>query len=86
MTDPTHSAPTPVVKTEGYSPKMLAATAVSTLVGIVVAVLNALQENPNLLGTLPVPVQSLLLVVIPPILAGFAAYQASPGSVSVTGR
>lgn len=86
MTDPTPGYPdhaVPVVQTVGASPKMIAATAVSTLVGIVVAVLNALQANPNLFGTLPTAVQSLILVVVPPLLTGFAAYQASPGNVTL---
>jgi hypothetical protein len=76
---PDHAQPT--MTTVGASPKMIAATAVSTLVGIVVALLNALQANPNLFGDLPTPVQSLILVVVPPLLTGFAAYTASPGSV-----
>jgi hypothetical protein len=76
----------PVVKTVGTSPKMIAATAVTTLVGIVVAILNALQADPNLFGELPVVWQSVILVVIPPLLAGFATYQASPGTVSIEGR
>jgi hypothetical protein len=81
MTDPSHIAP--VVKTVGWSPKMVASTVVTTVIGIVVAILNALQADPSLFGDLPTPVQSLILVVIPPILAGFAAYQASPGNVEV---
>lgn len=78
---PGHSVP--VVKTEGFSPKMVAATVASALVGVVVAVLNALQENPTLLGGLPVWAQSLVLIVIPPLLAGLAAFQASPGTVTM---
>lgn len=84
MTDPTPGVPdhaTSTTQTIGWSPKMVAATAATTLVGIVVAILNALQENPSLFGALPTWLQSLLLVVIPPLLAGFASYQASPGTV-----
>lgn len=81
MVSPT---PAPVVKTVGWSPKMVAATAVTTVIGIVVAILNALQADPSLFGDLPTPVQSLILVVIPPILAGFASYQASAGNVVVS--
>lgn len=87
MTDPTPGVPdhaAPSVKTVGWSPKMVTATAVTTLIGIVVAILNALQADPSLFGDLPTPVQSLLLVVIPPILAGFATYQASPGAVTIS--
>jgi hypothetical protein len=87
MTDPTPGYPdhaAPAVKTVGWSPKMVTATAVTTVIGIVVAILNALQADPALFGDLPTPVQSLLLVIIPPILAGFATYQASPGNVTVS--
>ena len=82
--DPIPDPSMPVVRTVGWSPKMVASTAVATVIGIVVAILNALQANPNLLGQLPTPVQSLLLVIIPPILAGFAAYQAPPGNITLT--
>ena len=82
MTDPTHSAPVPVVKTEGVSPKALASSAVGLLVGILIAVLNAVQEN-QLLGSLPPALQVILLAAIPPILTFLAAYQAGPGNVSV---
>lgn len=78
---PDHAAPT--VKTVGWSPKMIAATAATTLVGVVVALLNALQADPSLFGDLPTWAQSLLLVVIPPVLAGFASYSAGPGEVTV---
>jgi uncharacterized membrane protein len=73
-------APTPV-ETVGYSPKMLVATVMAGLLGIVVAVLNSVQEHPELLGSLPVPVQSALIALVPPVLAGIAAYRAGPGSV-----
>jgi hypothetical protein len=82
--DPTPGVPDhaqPTVQTVGWSPKMVVATAASTLVAIVVALLNALQADPSLFGDLPVWAQSALLIVIPPILVGFASYQASPGSV-----
>jgi hypothetical protein len=78
------SSPVPVVKTEGFSPKMIAATVVSALIGVVIATLNALQENPSLLGGLPLWAQSLALLLIPPVAAGLAAFQASPGSVTIS--
>ena len=78
---PDHAAP--AVRTEGFSPKMVAATAATTLVGVVVALLNALQADPNLFGDLPTVWQSVILVVVPPVLAGFASYSASPGNVTV---
>lgn len=86
MPDPTPGFPdhaAPVARTEGVSPKMVAATVTTTVIGIVVAVLNALQSDPSLLGGLPTVVQSLLLVLIPPLLAGLATYQASPGNITV---
>jgi hypothetical protein len=86
MTDPTpgfadHAAPS--VQTVGWSPKMITATVMTTLLGIVVAILNALQADPDLFGDLPTELQSLLLVVIPPILTGIATYTAAPGNVTV---
>jgi hypothetical protein len=79
---PDHSA-TVVARTEGLSPKMVATTAATTLVGIVVALLNALQADASMLGGLNPVLQFIILTAIPPILAGFAAYQASPGTVKV---
>lgn len=88
MTDPTpgypdHAAPT--VRTEGVSPKAAASGAVGLLVGILIAVLNAVQEA-NLLGGLPMALQVILLAAIPPVLSFLAAYQASPGSVTLDRR
>jgi hypothetical protein len=74
----------PAVRTVGLSPKTVWATAAGTLVGVVVAVLNAVQDNPSLLGGLPTWAQSLLLIIIPPLLTGLAGYQASPGDVTIT--
>ena len=82
MNDPTmpdHAAPP--LKTDGVSPKMIAATAAATVIGVVVALLNSLQENPTLLGTMPTWLQALVLIVIPPVLAGITAFQAPPGNV-----
>jgi hypothetical protein len=75
-----HAAPATV--TDGISPKALASGATGLLVGIVVAVLNAVTES-NLLGGLPPTVQVLLLAAIPPVLSYLAAYQAGPGTVTV---
>jgi len=85
MTDPTPGVPdhaAPATETLGWSPKMIVATVMTTLLGIVVAILNALQADPDLFGDLPTELQSLLLVVIPPILTGIATYTASPGTVT----
>ena len=72
-----------VARTEGLSPKMIAPTVVTTCVGIIVALLNALQADASMLGGLHPVLQFIILTAIPPILAGFAAYQASPGAVRV---
>jgi hypothetical protein len=84
MTEPDHA--TPAVKTVGLSPKMIAPTVVTTVVGVVVALLNALQADASMLGGLNPVLQFIILTAIPPVLAGFAAYQASPGNISVSGR
>lgn len=84
MTDPTPGVPdhaAPATRTVGFSPKAIASTVVAALVGVVVTVLNAVQENPDLLGGLPVMVQSLILLLVPPVITWLAAYQASPGTV-----
>jgi len=86
MTDPTPGYPdhaAPAVKTEGVSPKAIAATVVGALVGVIITTLNAMQTNPDLLGTLPTFWQSAILLVIPPVLTFLAAYQAGPGAVTV---
>jgi len=74
-----HAAAEPT--TNGISPKAVASSAVGLLVGVLIAVLNAVQEA-NLLGGLPMPAQVLLLAAIPPVLTFLAAYQAKPGDVS----
>lgn len=75
-----HAAPVPT--TNGLSPKAVAATVVSGLVGIVVALLNGLQADPAMLGSLPTWAQSLVLLLVPPVITFLAAYQAKPGDVS----
>jgi hypothetical protein len=70
----------PVPHTNGLSPKAAAAGAVGLLVGIAIAVLNAVQDA-NLLGDLAMPLQVILLAAIPPVLTFLGAYQASPGNV-----
>jgi hypothetical protein len=81
-----HELDTPAVTvTEGISPKALAATIVSVLVGIAVAALNAVQEQPSLLGPLPVWVQGVILAVVPAVITALAAFRASPGSVTLKG-
>lgn len=79
--EPGHAAP--AVKTDGLSPKAIAAGVVGALVGVIVTVLNAMQADPSLLGSLPTFWQSAILLVIPPVVTFLAAYQAGPGAVSV---
>lgn len=76
---PDHAPPT--AKTVGLSPKAIAGTTVAALVGVVVTILNAVQENPDLLGALPTWAQSLILLLVPPLIVWLATYQASPGTV-----
>ena len=76
---PDHASPT--TKTVGLSPKAIASTVVAALVGVVVTILNGVSENPDLLGGLPTWAQSLILLIIPPLLTWLAAYQAAPGTV-----
>jgi hypothetical protein len=75
------SVPNNAPATVGVSPKMVAATVVTTVVGVIVALLNALQADASLLGGLNPVLQFIVLTAIPPVLAGFAAYQARPGDV-----
>lgn len=75
-----HAAAAPT--TDGVSPKAIAAGVVGALVGVIVTVLNAMQADPDLLGSLPTFWQSAILLVIPPVVSFLAAFQARPGSVS----
>lgn len=69
--------------TIGISPKAILPTVVAGLVSIVIAVLNGVQANPDLLGALPTWLQSLLLLVVPPVIVFLSAYAAKPGTVTV---
>lgn len=68
-------------KTVGASPKVIVTTIVSGLIGVLIAVLNAVSANSDLLGSLPPMVQGLILVLIPPVVTWLAGYQAPPGTV-----
>lgn len=72
-----HSAPDPVPAVGALDRwkielKVIASTAVTFVVSTVVAVLNAIQDDHALLGSLPSPVQFIVLAVIP-TLATFAS-------------
>lgn len=74
--------PAPAFQTQGISPKAIAAAVVGALLGIAVAALNAIQEQPSLLGPLPVWVQGVVLAVVPALVSFLSAYQAAPGVVT----
>ncbi|MFE2936654.1 holin [Streptomyces sp. NPDC059278] len=56
--------------------KVKAASAATFLVGIAIAVLNAITADSSLLGPLPSWVQAPLLALVPAALAWLAGYQA----------
>ncbi|MFD7860984.1 holin [Streptomyces sp. NPDC059783] len=56
--------------------KVKASAAVTFLVGLAVAVLNAVEADSTLLGPLPSWLQAPLLALVPAALAGLAGYQA----------
>lgn len=57
--------------------KVKVAATVALLVGVGVALLNAVQASPGLIAFLPPTAQALVLAVIPPVLV-FAAAWAAP--------
>lgn len=56
--------------------KVAAATAASAAVGIVGAVLNDVENDHALLGGLPLWLQTIILVAVPPLASFAAGYQA----------
>jgi hypothetical protein len=68
--------------TIGISPKALWPTVAMGLVGIIISVLNGVQENPSMLGALPTWLQSLILLIVPPVIVFLSAYAAKPGPVT----
>jgi len=56
--------------------KVIAATCMSTGVGVAVAVLNDVEADHQMLGGLPAWAQALVLVVVPPVATFLAGYQA----------
>jgi hypothetical protein len=56
--------------------KVAASTVATFIVGALVAVLNAAHDNPDLLGGLPLAVQTLLLVLIPTLVTFVAGWSA----------
>lgn len=56
--------------------KVKASTFLAFVVGVVISILNGVQENPDLLGFFPPIVQALLLTLIPPLVVFAAGYRA----------
>ena len=65
--------------------KVIAATAMSTGVGVGVAVLNDVEADHSLLGGMPAWAQALVLVVVPPVATFLAGYQAKHTPRTVKG-
>lgn len=79
----THLLTSTSAETVGASPKAVAATAVSTVLGVLFATLTAVAGSPELLGGLPPIVQFLILAALPPVLVGIATFQAAVGKVAL---
>jgi len=56
--------------------KVIASTLMTTVVGIAIALLNALAADSSLLGPLPAWLQGVILALVPAALAFLAGYQA----------
>jgi hypothetical protein len=69
------------LETVGTSPKTIAAGLSGLGIGVLVAILDALQGDISLLGDLPPVVSTILLAAIPAVIAYASAYAAPPGEV-----
>lgn len=56
--------------------KVIAATAASAAVGVVVAVLNAVGADPGLLGGIPAVAEFVIVALVPPVVAFLGGYAA----------
>ncbi len=56
--------------------KVIHSTMASAVVGVAVAVLNDLENNHALLGSVPAPAQSVILTLIPPLASFLAGWSA----------
>lgn len=83
--------PTEVVTSEavtaGASPKAVLATAATTALSMILAVLNLVNtaEGAHLLGGLHPIAQTLLIVMVPPLVVGITTYRAAVGRVALKG-
>lgn len=82
MTSP-RTVVTSQATTVGVSPKAAAATAVVSVLSVVIGLLNGLSAHPDLLGTLPAWAQVLIVIAVPPVLTAFVTYRASVGTVAL---
>jgi hypothetical protein len=57
--------------------KVIASTISSFVIGAAIAWLNAAEQDPHLLGNVPVWAQTLLIAVIPAVVTFLAGYQAA---------
>jgi hypothetical protein len=65
--------------------KVIASTAATFAVSIVLAVLNAVENNHDLLGSTPSVLQTILIIIVPTIatfLSGYMARHTSRGPTS----
>lgn len=79
------TSPLPPLKTEGWSPKTLAAGAVafalSVLVPAAAAVVESLTDNPQLFEAWPIPVRAGVSAALVAMGTLLAAFLAGPGAV-----
>ena len=57
--------------------KVTSSTLTATGLGILLAILNSIDDNPNMIGSLPVWLQSLILAVIPGLAVFISGYATS---------
>ncbi|MDN5858959.1 MAG: hypothetical protein L0H84_10075 [Pseudonocardia sp.] len=69
LRDDTPAAPPDIVEA-----KVAAAALLTMLASVAAAILNAVQDNPALLGALPPWLQFVLIAAIPPVLTFLAGY------------
>lgn len=73
--------PLPKIVTDGLSPKVIVSTVLALALGVVVAVLNAVQAQPGLIAFLPPWAQFLVLAAVPTLLVGLGGYQAPAAGI-----
>lgn len=64
--------------------KVVAASVVTLVVSVLIAILNAVAADSSMLGGLPAPLQVIVLVVIPPVLTWLGGYAKSSSTSSVS--